>query len=413
MQRTTKIERYPAESLSAAVASTKSFAPGLCVAQASAAARFFLALLLICTLSLGSISFGLTQPSRAFAATTETEAEPSESQQTIETTAAAYDEAVSRVAQIEQQITDNETNISQLEADLPEQQERGASSMRVLYKLQQESQGLINLILNAENLSDLFVTVEYIDQIQQRNLSEIERLQSMKTELTTTQDQLVEAKGAAITEQANAESALAAAQAAREEAQRKAQQQAEAEARKAEQAAAEKQKQAEAAAATQKETAKEENAPSKETPSESTPNPVAPSTPEAVDPPPSDVNWGSDKAAFVAEWSGRIDAYLAGSPLSGQGKTFAEAAWDYGVDPRWSPAIANTESSKGAACFQPHNAWGWGSISWGSWEEAINAHVGGLARGYGYTISVDAAKKYCPPNWQHWYDVTLAQMNMI
>ena len=59
------------------------------------------------------------------------------------------------------------------------------------------------------------------------------------------------------------------------------------------------------------------------------------------------------------------------------------------------------------------NAWGWGGCSWGSWEEAIRDHVAGLARGYGYTISVEAAKKYCPPNWEHWYNATLAQMNMI
>ena len=112
-------------------------------------------------------------------------------------------------------------------------------------------------------------------------------------------------------------------------------------------------------------------------------------------------------------WGARIDAYLAGSPLGGYGATFAAAAWDYGVDPSWSPAISNTESSKGLYCFYPHNAWGWGAISWGSWEEAIYAHVAGLARGYGYTITIEAAQKYCPPNWQHWYNVTLAQMNLI
>ena len=112
-------------------------------------------------------------------------------------------------------------------------------------------------------------------------------------------------------------------------------------------------------------------------------------------------------------WAGRIDAYLEGSPLAGQGRTFAQAAWNYGVDPRWSPAIAYTESSLGAYCFMPHNAWGWGSSSWGSWEEAIDAHVRGLARGYGYTISEEAARKYCPPTWQSWYERTLAQMNMI
>ena len=127
----------------------------------------------------------------------------------------------------------------------------------------------------------------------------------------------------------------------------------------------------------------------------------------------SGVNWNTDEASFVAEWSARIDAYLAGSPLEGYGATFAAAAWKYGVDPRWSPAISNTESSKGAYCFREHNAWGWGAIDFSSWEKAIDTHVRGLARGYGYTISVQAAKKYCPPNWYHWYNNTLSEMQKI
>ena len=121
----------------------------------------------------------------------------------------------------------------------------------------------------------------------------------------------------------------------------------------------------------------------------------------------------SDEAAFVSEWSARIDAYLAGSPLAGQGTTFAKAAYEYGVDPRFSPAISFTESGKGAVCFLPHNAWGWGSSSWDSWEEAIYDHVAGLASGYGGQISEEAARKYCPPTWQSWYNRTLEQMNMI
>ncbi|MBR2804014.1 MAG: hypothetical protein IKE20_02565, partial [Eggerthellaceae bacterium] len=93
------------------------------------------------------------------------------------------------------------------------------------------------------------------------------------------------------------------------------------------------------------------------------------------------IDWSVGREAFVAEWSARIDAYLAGSPLSGYGTTFAEAAWENGIDPRWSPAISNTESGKGSACFLPHNAWGWGSSAWGDWDTAIRAHVAGLASG--------------------------------
>lgn len=125
------------------------------------------------------------------------------------------------------------------------------------------------------------------------------------------------------------------------------------------------------------------------------------------------VDWSVGKEAFMAEWSTRIDNYLAGSELEGYGSVFAEAAWDNGVDPRWSPAISNTESGKGAVCFRPCNAWGWGDSGWGDWDSAIRAHVAGLAAGYGYSITVAAAQAYCPPNWEEWYSNTLGQMALI
>ncbi len=126
------------------------------------------------------------------------------------------------------------------------------------------------------------------------------------------------------------------------------------------------------------------------------------------------VDFEIGRDAFVEKWGERIDVYLAGSPLAGQGKTFANAAFENGIDPRVSPAISNTESGKGAVCFRPHNAWGWmGSSGWSNWEEAINAHVKGFADGYGYTVTEAGAKKYCPPTWDSWYSKTTAQMAMI
>lgn len=125
------------------------------------------------------------------------------------------------------------------------------------------------------------------------------------------------------------------------------------------------------------------------------------------------VDWSVGKKAFITEWSTRIDKYLKGTPLEGYGVTFATAAWENGIDPRWSPAISNTESGNGSHCFLPHNAWGWGNDSWPDWETAINAHVSGLAKGYGYSLTFDAAKKYCPPNCVHWYNNTLGQMGLI
>ena len=125
------------------------------------------------------------------------------------------------------------------------------------------------------------------------------------------------------------------------------------------------------------------------------------------------VDWSVGHDAFMAEWTPRIDAYLAGSPLEGHGATFAQAAWDNGVDPRWSPAISNTESGKGSICFRDYNAWGWGSSDWEDWDSAIKDHVAGLGRAYGYSITVAAAQMYCPPNWSNWYADTLSEMASI
>lgn len=125
------------------------------------------------------------------------------------------------------------------------------------------------------------------------------------------------------------------------------------------------------------------------------------------------VDWSVGYEAFIAEWTSRIDAYLDGSPLAGYGAVFAQAAWENGVDPRWSPAISNTESGKGLVCFLPCNAWGWGDTGWDSWESAIRAHVAGLGSGYGYCITLSAAQAYCPPNWYSWYYDTLGQMSLI
>lgn len=116
---------------------------------------------------------------------------------------------------------------------------------------------------------------------------------------------------------------------------------------------------------------------------------------------------------FIAEWTVRIDNYLAGSPIAGYGYAFANAAYMYNVDPRWSPAIACAESGKGVVCFRPYNAWGWGTASWNSWEDAIYGHVSGLSKGYGYTISMGAAEAYCPPNASYWYSVVSAEMSRI
>ncbi len=337
-----------------------------------------------------SASIGLAGAPTAIAVTQSTEAEPDELQLKIEESAAAYDEATANVQDLEKQIADNEAKISEIEAQLPEYEARAQDALVSMYKMQSQSPNLVSMILQSQSLNEFITTLTYTNTVHDETVADLEALSQKQSELETAQVELENAKTQAEEEQKRAQGALAEAQAAREQAQREAAEKAAAEAKAAEEEQRQEQEAAQNGGAS------------------------SGGGSETIAPPSSDgADWSSDEEAFVSQWAPRINAYLAGSPLAGQGETFARAAWQYGVDPRWSPAISNTESSKGRYCFKPHNAWGWGSSSWGSWEEAIYAHVRGLARGYGYTISVSAAKKYCPPNWQHWYNATLAEMNKI
>ena len=353
-------------------------------------------------------------PQYAFADGGDTGAEVSELQQRVEKTAAAYDEASQKVDDLQQRIDDNDSEIAKIKKELPEKQQDAAAAMEAMYKMGNQKSGILDMIFNIGSLDELIKTADYLTTIQDRNADALDALNKSEQELQQKSEQLASDKKQAVQEKEAAKKASDDAIAAREEAQKKAEEQAAKEAAEAKAAVQKAASSTSSASKSSKAAASSSaksnaGASSKKSSSASSSGESAPSGAVST----GDVDWSIGKSAFIGTWTKRIDDYLAGSPLAGQGSTFAAAAWNYGVDPRWSPAIAYTESSLGAACFKPYNAWGWGSSGWGSWEEAINAHVAGLAHGYGSTISITAAQKYCPPNWQNWYNRTLSQMNSI
>jgi hypothetical protein len=343
---------------------------------------------LTAVLACGALVFSLGGTGMAYADNTEIEELLTETGERLEQPAKENDEDAEKVKAHHTQDEENRLKIEVLEHDIPVQEEKGAVAMVALYKMQQEGFSLINMILDASSLDEFISSIEYLNTVHQINMNEVVRLRVMKTELQETRDALQENKKAADAEMLRAEEALEEAKAAREEAQRKAEEEA-----------------ARIEAARLAELAWQEQQANGGT-GDGSPHMSGPSSLSGID-------WTLDRDTFVSLWAGRIDAYLAGSPLTGQGYTFAEAAWRYGVDPRFSPAISCIESSKGRYCFLQHNAWGWGNISWPNWETAIDTHVRGLANGYGGTVSVWGAQKYCPPNWQHWYNTTLSEMGRI
>jgi len=345
-----------------------------------------------------------------------TQTELSELQKRVEETTQAYNEAQARLDKLNEDIAAKQASIDEIEAQLPELRSRASEAMRGMYKIQQGAPGLVGLILASDNFNEFLTMLTYIDAVQERNFAAVDELVESEKELARQKAELDLEQAAASDEAKAAEEALAQAQAARDEVQRRAEEEAARQAAEAQAAieaamaaqeasdAADEARQAQEEARRAEEEAKRvfETANGQQATIE-VPNSYVPSS----------VNWNMSRDDFVNEWAGRIDSYLAGSPLEGHGRTFAEAAWDYGVDPRWSPAISFTESSQGRYCFRPHNAWGWGHASWPDWDTAIRDHVAGLAAGYGPTISVAHAKRYRPPNWQYWYATTLAQMERI
>lgn len=324
-------------------------------------------------------------------------------QQQIQAGNEAYEEASEHVEELASQIKEYESRIAQIEEELPEQRERVELSVRTLYKMQQASGSLLNLLLSADDFNDLITTIQYLDAVQAHNSEAVEDLAALQSELTWTRGTLESQKDEAEAEKKRAEEALEEANAARKRLEEEIAAQAAAEEAARQEALRVAQEAAAAAAARGEE----------DTFTTESGSTVVVDVPSSPSPDPDDVDWTSEKDAFVSEWTARIDAYLAGSPLAGQGKTFAEAAWEFGCDPRLSPAISTVESSTGRVCFLPHNAWGWGSSSWDSWEEAIWDHVEGLAIGYGGQLTLAGAHKYCPPNADRWYLSVLAQMEMI
>ncbi len=318
----------------------------------------------------------------------------------VTASAQAYDNAVAHQQELADEIDTLDARIAELDATLPQQQKNCDASMVTLYKYSHETGNMVSLLLSAENLTDALALIDQYEWVIQYNTGVIEKTNSMKHELEDSRATLEESKAEADQAAQDAATALSNAQAARQ----KAQKEAAARQKAQEEAAA---KAAEEAAAKAEQTGTEEDKQAAEEEQEA-------ATTSAQTTNASNVSWSDDKTAFVNKWAPRINSYLAGSPMAGTGEAYAIAAWNNGVDPRWAPAISTVESSKGAACFASHNAWGYGGSGFSSWTEGINTIVAALGSSmYGGYLTRDAASTYCPPNSTFWYNRCAEEMAKI
>ena len=356
-----------------------------------------------------------------------------EGESKIEKLEAAYKKAVAAFEEANAKVEEIQQRIDEVEAEIPTQQARSDIGMKQRYIMQSNPLMIVDVIVGSQSLGDVLRYGEYLEHITKSGLQELARLNALKAELQEARDEQDR-----LNAEVNKQYELTDKLLSEEHAER---------VKKQEEGIAEAIEEAVGAAGSNSDEDSDEREGAKEgSSSASSSNSSSSSsssssnddegtsigegqevlidvTPDSETEALSDgVDWTVTQEEFMEEWTKRIDDYLEGSALEGQGANFAAAAWKHCIDPRWSPAISCIESGKGEICIRPHNAWGWGAadvdpyglaLEWSSWEQAIDAHVKGLADGYGYTISMSKAYKYCPVNWKYWYNWTLDEMSQI
>ncbi len=238
-----------------------------------------------------------------------------------------YNNAANQVADLQQKIQDNETRIKEIENQLPEQRSRAAASIANTYRMQQGSLGIIDLILSTDNFNDLISLLQYLNIISSRNADAINDLVDLSNELDTTKKDLNAQMAEAEKQKQAASDALQEAIDARNALQKQMEEQRAAEKAQEEAAIAEAQKKAQESNNTFTNASGQQTdyvAPSDNSSDNSSNNSPDNSSDSSHSSNPSNsVDWSDGKSAFVSKWSGRIDAYLSGSPLAGYGSTFA------------------------------------------------------------------------------------------
>ena len=395
--------------------------------------RSFAPVLAVATAILFAMLFASPVFAEDSAAESQAQADPLV--QGIEQSIAAYQDATAMVDNLANQIAVDEEHIAEIEQELPEQRENAAASIKRLYIFQQTEPGLLELMFSAEDFNDFITALEYMTAIHEHNTTQIVALQNMHDDLAQSKAMRTAELDAAMQKQDESLKALDSIRTSLAELRKRSkvsQRSGNSEDAQIASATLEEAQRlvgtlpapiAEAVSQlTEAEIQEEERERQRAEAAEAAANAASAasggqaiilSPVESLDPQDEGEYAGSEE---IDLWASRIDSYLAsyGAPLAGYGQAFARAAARYGVDPRIAPAISVIESGGGKVCFQPHNAWGWGSYGWSDWDTAIDGYLSGFARLYGPTLTPQGAQAYASSDaWQTWYNLLHSEMASI
>ena len=141
----------------------------------------------------------------------------SELQGRIDESNEAYNTAVARATELQDQIDANEARLAQIEEELPAKKDAAAKSLRVSYKMQAGSGDLIQLLLSSEDFNEVISTLQYLEKITSHNNAAVEDLAQVTDELEQLQSALASQKAQVDSEVQSALSSLNEANDARDQ----------------------------------------------------------------------------------------------------------------------------------------------------------------------------------------------------
>ena len=153
-----------------------------------------------------------------------------ELQQEIEARQADYAAARDEVDAAEASIEETQGRIDELERQIPEQQKRSAKAARDQYKFQQQSAGVVDLLLGADDFYSFITELQYMTYISDANTNEMNRLTQLKEEIVAEQENLKTVQHEAGKKADDARAAMEAAQETQAEVQRRIEEEARAQA---------------------------------------------------------------------------------------------------------------------------------------------------------------------------------------
>lgn len=141
----------------------------------------------------------------------------SELQGRIDESNEAYNTAVARATELQDQIDANEARLAQIEEELPAKKDAAAKSLRVSYKMQAGSGDLIQLLLSSEDFNEVISTLQYLEKITSHNNAAVEDLAQATDELEQVQSALAFQKAQVDSEVQSALASLTEANDARDQ----------------------------------------------------------------------------------------------------------------------------------------------------------------------------------------------------